>query len=389
MASNNEPFDEVFVEESVLDSPLVRELRKTLPSASFHVIPDEHQGRHIGLPLPTPRSPSRTLWVDRFKGRFLRSCPATRFYHCCGYTILHFAENCSLDCTYCILQTYLNQPYLRVFGNLDEMFDEVEKVLVQHKDTLFRIGTGEFTDSLLLDPWIGFSEHVVPFFARQPNAVLELKTKTVSIDRLKDLDHAGHTIVSWSLNAPSISARDEGRSASLDQRINAALKCLDWEYFLGFHFDPLFFFPGWEDEYDFTVKKLFEHIPPDRIVYISLGAFRFMPELKAKILSKRPKWKLVSGEFVLSPDGKKRYFVDIRVSLYRFMLDRIRSFAPDVCVYLCMESSSVWKRVFGFSPDEKGGLPAILDDAVKKTMKVGINCSRSAASLFLKKPQPV
>jgi spore photoproduct lyase len=219
--------------------------------------------------------------------------------------------------------------------------------------------------------------------------VLELKTKTVSIDRLKDLDHAGHTIVSWSLNAPSISARDEGRSASLDQRINAALKCLDWGYFLGFHFDPLFFFPGWEDEYDFTVKKLFENIPPDRIVYISLGAFRFMPELKVKILSKRPKWKLVSGEFVLSPDGKKRYFVDIRVSLYRFMLDRIRSFAPDVCVYLCMESGSVWKRVFEFSPDEKGGLPAILDDAVKKTMKVGTNCSRSAASLFLKKPQPV
>jgi spore photoproduct lyase len=136
------------------------------------------------------------------------------------------------------------------------------------------------------------------------------------------------------------------------------------------------------------VRKLFETVPPERIVYISLGAFRYMPELKHIILHKKPGWNLISGEFVASPDGKRRYFVDLRVKLYRFLLEQIRTFAPDVCIYLCMESGSVWKRVFGFSPDEKGGLPAILDEAVRKTMKVGKDSPFSAASLFLKKPQP-
>ena len=31
------------------------------------------------------------------------------------------------------------------------------------------------------------------------------------------------------------------------------------------------------------------------------------------------------------------------------------------CVYLCMESDVIWREVFGFTPEEKGGLPAMLD----------------------------
>lgn len=378
MATDAPVFDTIVVEESVRDSPITKALQKSLPEANFYFIDQEPD--HDGF--------SRELHVVRFKGRFLRSCPATRFYHCCGYTILHFGEHCTIGCTYCILQAYLNQPHLRIFANIDEMFAETERTFTHHPQVFFRVGTGEWTDSLLLDPLTGFSEYLVPFFARIPNAVLELKTKTSFVDRLEHLPHGGHTIVSWSLNAPSIMAKEEERAAPFELRLASALKCLNWGYFLGFHFDPIFLFPGWEREYAQTVRKLFEAIPPERIVYISLGAFRFMPDLKQIILSKKPAWSLISGEFVVSPDGKRRYFSDIRVRLYRFMLEQIRTYAPDVCVYLCMESGSVWKRVFGFSPDEKGGLPKILDKAVKNTMKIGQNCPFSAASLFLKKPQP-
>lgn len=373
------PFDEVFFDDSLEESPILKKLKRTIPEAGFYRLSSGF----------SPDNRANKLFVIRFKGRFLRSCPATRFYHCCGYTILHFGENCTVGCTYCILQSYLNQPYIKVFGNIEEMLAEVENIFIEHPEVLFRVGTGEFTDSLLLDPWTGYSSHFVPFFARFSNAVLELKTKTAFVGRLKGLSHGGHTIVSWSLNAPSIMEREEKNAAPFKLRLDCAKKCLEWGYFLGFHFDPIFFFPGWEKEYSSTVKSLFENIPPERIVYISLGAFRFMPELKSKILERNPAWKLASGEFVLCPDGKKRYFVDIRVRLYKFLLEQIRSYASDLCVYLCMESGSVWKRVFGYSPDEAGGLPKILDDAVKKTMKIGESCSKSAAQLFLRKPQPV
>ncbi len=37
---------------------------------------------------------------------------------------------------------------------------------------------------------------------------------------------------------------------------------------------------------------------------------------------------------------------------------------PATCVYFCMESDEIWNDVFGFTPEEKGGLPAMLDRAV-------------------------
>ncbi|MBW2067817.1 MAG: DNA photolyase [Deltaproteobacteria bacterium] len=370
----------IFVHESVWNSPVVENLRKNLPEASFHVLDFQNRENFTFFPYD--------LEVVDFKGRFIRSCPATKFYHCCGYVILHFGELCSIGCTYCILQAYWNQPCLRIFGNTDRMLRELQDFLDHHPDTLFRIGTGEFTDSLLLDPWTGFSEIIVPFFARQKNAILELKTKTSFVDRLLELPHDGHTIVAWSLNAPSISQKEEGKAAPLEVRLQMAKKCAERGYFLAFHFDPLFYFPGWEEEYSHTIDRLFSYVPSDQIVYISLGAFRFMPELKEIILIKRPQWKYASGEFVPCPDRKRRYFKGIRIKLYKHIASRIRRHAPDVCVYLCMENGTVWKQSLGFHPSEQGGLPSMLDLAVKKCMKVGLHCSRSAAPLLLQKPQP-
>ena len=56
-----------------------------------------------------------TLRLLSFPGQLLKPCPGTREYLCCGYQILNIGTNCPLDCSYCILQAYFNQPCLRVF----------------------------------------------------------------------------------------------------------------------------------------------------------------------------------------------------------------------------------------------------------------------------------
>jgi len=249
--------------------------------------------------------------------------------------------------------------------------------LAAHPARLYRIGTGEFTDSLLLDPWTQFSQELVPFFARQSNAVLELKTKTDFIQNLQHLDHGGHTIVAWSLNAPAIRKREESAAASLKTRLEAARLVADWGYKLAFHFDPMIEFAEWQKGYGQVLDQLFSRINPDDVVWISLGAFRFMPELKPIIQQRHPATNIVYGEFIRGLDGKMRYFSEIRTELYSFMVERIRQFDPDLCVYLCMEGEDIWRQVFGFSPEDKGGLPNMLDDAVKARMIVGSHCTES------------
>jgi spore photoproduct lyase len=52
------------------------------------------------------------------------------------------------------------------------------------------------------------------------------------------------------------------------------------------------------------------------------------------------------------------------------MVERIRSIDPGLCVYLCMEGRDIWREAFGFVPEERGGLPAMLDRAVEDRMKL-------------------
>ncbi len=356
------PPQKLIVAAEVAQSPLLAALCQRLPKVPITVV--DH------LEEAQPADPT-VLEVVSHRGRFIKNCPGTRHYLCCGYQILHTGIQCSLDCSYCILQAYLNQPNLRVFGNTQDLLKELEAHLAEYPNQLHRFGTGEFTDSLLLDPWTALSRQLVPFFSQQPKAILELKTKTNFIENLEGIQHGGHTIVAWSLNAAPIQKREEPRSATIDQRLAAAQKCAAWGYSLAFHFDPLIEHPDWEANYRATVTQLFERIDPARIVWISLGAFRFMPDLKPIVVERHPKSRILYGEFIRGLDGKMRYFRDIRVEMYRAMIDAIRRADPTLCVYLCMESEDIWRDAMGYAPREHGGLSSMLDAAVKRRMGIG------------------
>lgn len=305
------------------------------------------------------------LLLCRNKGKFLRPCPGTREYICCGYQVLNIGMNCPMDCVYCILQAYLNNPWISCFVNVDDLLAELDEAFSRQPQRFWRIGTGEFTDSLAMDRLTGLSHVLVEFMAKKPQGVLELKTKTAEIHNLEDLDHNGRTIAAWSLNAPQITAREELHTASLEQRLAAAARCAAWGYRLAFHFDPIIYHPGWQEGYDRIISMLFDHVPAEKIAWISMGCLRFLPQLKAIAGHRFPKSVFFYEEFVDGLDGKQRYFRSQRIEMYRFLLERIRRLAPDVFVYLCMESGEIWREVFGFVPEERGGLAAMLDRAAQ------------------------
>ena len=134
-----------------------------------------------------------------------------------------------MDCTYCILQVYLNNPYQNFFVNETALFSELDQEITAQKGFM-RIGTGEFTDSMALDRITGMSRKLIGFFADKDNCVLELKTKSAFVDNLKDIDHRGRTIMAWSLNSEQIVAQEEFRAAAIDDRLAAASACSGMGY---------------------------------------------------------------------------------------------------------------------------------------------------------------
>ena len=120
------------------------------------------------------RFDSRTRgFLARHLGRFLKGCPGAGAEICCNYFVVNLASNCHLECTYCFLQAYLNNPALVVYTNVDDLLEEVRLKVVSAPDRMFRIGTGEISDSLALDGITRYSRRLVPSFGSLSNVVLE------------------------------------------------------------------------------------------------------------------------------------------------------------------------------------------------------------------------
>jgi spore photoproduct lyase len=307
-----------------------------------------------------------TLRLVSFPGQLLKPCPGTREYLCCGYQILHIGTNCPLDCSYCILQAYFNQPSLRVFVNVERQLESIGEAFQAAGTRIFRIGTGEFTDSLALDPVVKWTEFLPPFVAKQKNVVLEFKTKTLSVEGLLSSPYRERIVVSWSLNSRFIAAREEHGAPSIKKRLEAARSCQREGYTLGFHFDPLIEHPSWKEEYARTVDLLDHFIDASKIIWISLGCLRYMPPLKKVIRRRFPETHILDGEFIPGLDGKMRYIKPVRIEMCGFMKEKLAQYGIRSGVYLCMESSDVWLKALGWSPGTSKELSCYLDDRAIK-----------------------
>lgn len=327
-----------------------------------------------GLPAEGPCDPSdmdkETMRLVSFKGEFLKPCPGTKEYICCGYQILHVGTNCPMECSYCILQAYFNEPSLRIFVNLEDQLNQIGRVIDRYPEKMFRIGTGEFMDSLSLDHIVGWSDMLLPFFSVRKNSILELKTKTDRIEGLLSSDYRDQIIVSWSLNSPLISSKEEHGAPSLKKRFQAARKCQSEGYTIGFHFDPLVHHPNWKDGYLRTIEMMDSYVDPTGIIWISLGCLRYIPHLKAIIRRRHPGTHILDGEFIRGLDGKMRYFKPIRIDIYAFMAELLGKWSRDLGLYLCMESGEVWQKSLGWSPRNSDGLSHYLDERARESFAV-------------------
>jgi spore photoproduct lyase len=177
----------------------------------------------------------KILYVTEQAGGLVKPCPATNPpYLCCRYTTIHAMNQCTFDCTYCVLQGYLERPVITVFANEETIFREIDEMQRAEPHRFFRFGTGELADSLALDDLTGLSGDYLRFFHDKRNAIIELKTKSVQVQNLLGFSPR-NAVISWSVNPQEVIDREELRAPSLSDRLDAARRCMDAGYLIGFH----------------------------------------------------------------------------------------------------------------------------------------------------------
>jgi spore photoproduct lyase len=362
--------ERIYLDEKAEKDSVSETVLKALPNIPVETVQDKRSliKRFSSLPDPIGFG-KKHLFITHYYGKRLKPCPGTSNHICCGYYVINAVTNCPMDCSYCVPQGYLNNPFLTLYTNWDDLLEEINTFLSIDRHSLIRLGTGELSDSLALESIFPFSQFLIPFFAESHNGVLELKTKSANVDPVLNMDHRGKTVISWSLNSPKTVEREERRTASLDERIAAARKCQEKGYPLGFHFDPLIYHEGWEKGYEETIHQLFKQIDPKRILWVSLGGFRYPPDLKALAQERFPKTEVFLGELFPGRDAKFRYLREIRMEMYQKMLGWLEEVDPNLLVYLCMESKEVWDKVFGWAPENSGHLNRMFEERVKKFLE--------------------
>ncbi|MBU2514850.1 DNA photolyase [bacterium] len=302
------------------------------------------------------------LHLKNFKADAFKLCPGfTKDILCCNYYVLDLIENCPLECTYCILQAFLNKSVITFHVNVEELVETMIATIKSRPQQPFRIGTGEHSDSLALDHIFQVNPYLVDVFSGLDNATLELKTKTDLIGPLLGLDHRGKTVVSWSLNPSEIIRANELKTASLEDRLKAANRLEKDGYKIGFHFDPLIHYENWERGYSRTIDLMLEAVQPENIAWISLGTLRYIPSLKQIAEERFPRISIFSNEFVAAEDGKMRYIKPLRKTMLLRVSKWIQEKAPNIPLYLCMEKHAIWKQMCNNYPQTPEELESYLN----------------------------
>jgi spore photoproduct lyase len=360
----SDKFRHIYLHRDSLGSSVAQRVYGLFPAEKISVVDERPLSGVHGELSPGEFSRSKELlYVCRYEGKFFKRCPGSRpGLACCNYFVLNLGLQCDMNCSYCYLQSFINSPLLTIYSNLEDALVELREL---PSDVALRVGTGETIDSLSLDEITLYSRHLVEFFRDYPKWTLEFKTKSNRVDQFLDVAHAGNVLASWSVNPQHVISAEEHGTASLDERLSAAEKCLRADFRVAFHIDPMIWHSEWRENYTKLIDEITSRFQPGDIPYMSIGALRFQPEQRAMMRERfGMKSYVTNAETFPSRDGKWRYDARLRQEMFQFMLDEFRARHADWRIFMCMETPETWANAAGGSPFKNQKLHDLFDPRV-------------------------
>jgi spore photoproduct lyase len=273
----------------------------------------------------------------RFSDEGGNACP--NYWHFSPYGF------CSYGCHYCYLAGTPGvwfSPSVKIFLNLEEILAEVDRTANQLGcPTAFYLG--KLQDGLALEPLTGYARTMIPFFARHRYARVVMLTKSADAENLLDLDHAGRTILSWTVNAPEVAQRFERNAPSVAGRIDAMRRCAQAGYPVRAVLMPIIPVADWQAAYGRFMATLLKSVPLSRI---TLGSICSYPQAQRLMELKLGRQNAISTLLGRGPaksdDGRLRFSRSTREEVYRYLIGCIRQHRPDLEIGLCLEDEPMF-----------------------------------------------
>ncbi len=293
-----------------------------------------------------PKEQKYTFKTEAKEGFGLGLCPvASEKTRCCNLLTLDAVESCGFDCSYCSIQSFYNQNTI----TFDATFTQKLLNLQLDPNKTYHIGTGQASDSLMFGNREGVLDALFEFARKNPNVILEFKTKSDNIKYLLENAVPKNILCTWSLNTPTIIENEEHLTASLDKRIAAARKLADKGVKVGFHFHPIVEYVGYLDEYQALYEKLILQFEPSEVALVSFGTLTFIKPVIKQLREREFRSKITQIPHE-DASGKTSYPEATKIAMFKHAYESFKPWQQEekVFFYLCMEPHELWAKTFGY-----------------------------------------
>jgi len=335
-------FSTVYLERAIEHHPRVKSILKTLAVSEYHLIDDYSKIWGRAKKPYLHKREKLNLFLAQKKGQKVKLAPDA--YGVKGephYYFVH-AYNCVYECQYCYLQGYFNTPDLVWFINHEDIISEMQSVLNEglktHKRVWFH--AGEFSDSLAMSHLTHDLPCYYHFLVQNPQAIIELRTKSVNLRELKKLPPIPNLITSFSLSSELHARTYDLETPSLQLRLKALSELCNRDYPIAIHLDPIIYHSNFKLHYQHLIDQLDSLKVLNKLCYISLGVVRFTKEVFYEVSQNYPDSQLLKQPFIKPEDGKIRYPLYMRKKILSEIYHLLIQKSVDQSkIYYCMENA--------------------------------------------------
>ena len=271
-------FDLIYIENEIRNYARTQNILARFPQATQ--VPCDRYGEifnriHQNFRLQKQRP---ALILAAKHGKRVLNAPSG--YGIGGTPNLYFSHilNCPYDCRYCFLQGMYRSAHLVLFVNYEDfqadIIDAINDAAMSPTTTTPYFFSGYDGDSMALEGVTHFVTDFLKFFAGQPQACFEIRTKSVRLKPLINTAPLANCIVAYSLTPDIVARHYESGAPPVKRRIAALATLQQHGWPIGLRFDPLIYHEQYSQSYSELFAQVFAAINPDTLHSVSLGQFR-------------------------------------------------------------------------------------------------------------------
>lgn len=202
--------------------------------------------------------------------------------------------NCIYNCEYCYLQGMYPSSNVVIFVNIEDMINEVEKMLQVHPVYLC---VSYDTDLMAIENITGFLHKWTDNAAKHQNLKIEIRTKSANFRALKDIPCLDNIILAWTLSPDKITEEFEDNTPSLNKRLESICEAIDNGWKVRLCFDPILYVENWSELYKECIDKTFNTIDRRKVYQVSIGVFRIAKDYLKTMSKLRANSKILAYPF--------------------------------------------------------------------------------------------